>query len=91
MWRAAHCGSRVETRALRDSTFEGDINMERSDEYYIGLLAALSGTECEELDRDGIKMIDEPLSDSNWLICFLFCWGKTLEPQNKSWALLCLC
>lgn len=57
MWRAAHCGSRVETRALRDSTFEGDINMERSDEYYIGVLAALSGTECEELDRDGIKMI----------------------------------
>lgn len=57
MWRAARCGSRAVTRTLPDSTFEGDINMEHSDEYYIGVLAALSGTACEELDRDEIKMI----------------------------------
>lgn len=57
MWRVARCGSRAGRRTLRDITFEGDINMEHSDEYYIGVLAALSGTACEELDRDAIRMI----------------------------------
>lgn len=56
MRRAARCGSRAATRTLRDSTFEGDINMEHCDEYYIGVLAALSGTACEELDRDEITI-----------------------------------
>lgn len=34
-----------------DGTFEGDVNMEHSDEYYIRDLAALTGTGCEELDH----------------------------------------
>lgn len=37
--------------ATPDGTFEGDINMEHSDEYYICDLAALTGTGCEELIR----------------------------------------
>lgn len=45
--------------AAPHGTFEGGINMEHSDEYYMRDLAVLTGTGCEEHDRQAqrIKMI----------------------------------